>query len=277
MTRRGRRFRLAGVLLGLGLSVAACAGLGRVDVQEARTGERVVRVKSTMTFDQLAKEIWGDGLRGPELARLARLPYERPVPKGTLLVVPGAGPATVREADRFYDEGVTAASTKDYEAAVAAFQACLKRAPDRVDAKYNLGLAQAELGQLDEAVAALEDVVRIRPDHAESRYALGSVLHKRKSYDRALSEFETALEKDPGLAKAAFAAARTLEDLGDDAAARAAWERFLDRFPHDRLAGAAANRLTALQPGGKGGGKSGGKGGGDSTGDGKNAKGSSRR
>ena len=250
MTARLRQIRSAAVLVGIGLGVAACAGLGKVEVKEARTGERVVRVKSTMTFDQLAMEVWGDGLRGPELARLARLPYERPVPKGTLLVVPGAGPAGMREADKLYDEGVTAASTKDYEAAVAAFRACLKRTPDRVDAKYNLGLSLAELGQLDEAVAMLEDVVRVRPDHAESRYALGSVLHKRKSYDRALSEFETALEKDPGLAKAAFAAARTLEDLKDDAAARAAWERFLDRFPHDRLAGAAANRLAALQAGG---------------------------
>ena len=247
------RLRFAGILVGLALGVAACAGLGKVDVQEAQTGERIVRVKSTMTFDQLAMEVWGDGLRGPELARLAHLPYERPVPRGTLLVVPGAGPANVREADRRYAEGVTAASTKDYAAAVAAFRACLKRAPDRVDAKYNLGLSLAELGKLDEAVAELEDVVRIRPDHAESRYALGSVLHKRKSYDRALSEFKTALEKDPSLAKAAFGAARALEDLKDDVAAEAAWKRFLDRFPHDRLAGAAANRLSALQ--GKGGAK----------------------
>lgn len=248
--RRGVRFAATlAVAAGLAGLAAGCATFGGVEILEAQTGERIVRVRSAMPFDRLAEEIWGDAARGAELARLARLPYERPVPRGTVLVVPGAGPANLRESDRLYEEGMAAAAAKDYSAAVDAFRACLKRTPDRIDAQLNLGLALAETGELDDAIARLEDVVRARPRHAESRYALGTVLHKRKSHGRALSEFEAAFEADPGLAKAAFAAARTLEDLGDEAAARAAWQRFLDRFPKDRLAGEASRRLSALSPG----------------------------
>lgn len=243
-----RRIAVAAVLW----VAAGCASMGGVEMREAQSGERIVRVRTSMSFDRLAEEVWGDKSRGPELARLANLPYAEPVPKGTLLVVPGAGPVALREADKLYEEGLAAAATKDYGAAVTAFRACLKRTPDRVDAKYNLGLALAEMGRLNDSVAVLEDVVRVRPHHAESRYAFGSVLHKRKSYDRALSEFEAALEEDPAMAKAAFASARTLEDLGDKVAARAAWQRFLDQFPRDRLAADAARRLTALDEGKRG-------------------------
>lgn len=252
-----RRGRLVAALAGAAALASACATFGGVEILEAQTGERIVRVRSAMPFDRLAEEVWGDAGRGEELARLARLPYERPVPRGTVLVVPGAGPTNLRESDRLYEEGMAAAAAKDYDAAVDAFRACLKRTPDRLDAKLNLGLALAEAGDSAEATGVLEDVVRARPRHAESRYALGSVLHKRKSYGRALSEFEAAFEADPGLAKAAFAAARTLEDLGDEAAARAAWQRFLDRFPKDRLSGEASRRLSALTSGSGGGKKKG--------------------
>lgn len=257
MTRAGRVARLTAALAGAAALASACATFGGVEVLEAQTGERIVRVRSAMPFDRLAEEVWGDASRGEELARLARLPYERPVPRGTVLVVPGAGPANLRDSDRLYEEGMAAAAAKDYDAAVDAFRACLKRTPERLDAKLNLGLALAETGKLGDATGILEDVVRARPRHAESRYALGSVLHKRKAYGRALSEFEAAFEADPGLAKAAFAAARTLEDLGDVAAARAAWQRFLDRFPKDRLSGEASRRLSALTAGTGGGKKKG--------------------
>ena len=240
--------RFARLLVGLAaLSLAGCASFGRVEILEARTGERVVRVRSTQSFDDLALAIFGDASRGRELAALARMPYERPVPRGTVLVVPGAGPAKLREADALYQQGVAAAATKDYVEAARLFRECLKRDPDRIEAAYNLGLALAENGELREATTVLEEVVRARPDHAESRYGLGSVLHVRKEYARALSEFEAAYEADPSMAKAAYAAARTLEDLEDPAAARAAWKRFLERFPHDRLARDAANRLAALE------------------------------
>lgn len=229
------------------LTLASCASFRRVEVVESDNGERTVRVLATQSFDELSREIWGDESRGRELAELADLPYDRPVPRGTVLVVPGAGSTSQREADRLYDEGMAAAAAKDYSHAVRSFRDCLARDRTRVDARVSLGLVMAEAGQLESATTILEDVAAEHPQRAETRYALGSVLRARKSYGRALSEFEAALEADPGHAKAAYAAARTLEDLKDVPGARGAWERFLERFPRDPLAAEASRRLSALE------------------------------
>jgi tetratricopeptide (TPR) repeat protein len=229
--------------------LASCASLRKVEVVESETGERTVRVRATQSFDQLAREIWGDETRGRELADLAQLPYDRPVPAGTVLVVPGAGSVSKREADRLYDEAVVAATAKDYGEAVRKFRACLARDPGRVDARIRLGLVMADAGDPEAATTLLADVAEEHPRSAEAHYALGSVFRRRKSFGRALSEFETALDADPLHAKAAYAAARTLEDMKDVPGARALWERFLDRFPKDPLAADAQRRLSALERG----------------------------
>ncbi|MFN8177874.1 MAG: tetratricopeptide repeat protein [bacterium] len=231
-----------------------CASTGGVEIVEARTGEEVVRVRSSCSFDELAKEVWGDERRGQELAVLAHLPYDRPVPRGTVLVLPSTtGPAptaaNARQADARFRDGLAAAKSGAYSRAAAQFREALALDPGRIEVRFNLGLALLEIGELSESTTILEEVARLRPKHAESRYALGAVLRKRRAYQRALEEFEATLEIEPGHRNAAFARARTLEDLGAIDRAEDAWKRFLDRFPHDPLAKEASRRLAALKAG----------------------------
>ena len=241
-----RRLRLILCCTGVALALASCASFRKVEVGESESGERTVRVLADQSFDQLAQEVWGDATRGRELAEIAQLPYDQPVPRGTVLVVPGAGSTSQRDADRLYDEGMAAAASKDYSHAVKSLRACLELDPHRVDARVSLGVVMGDAGELEAATTILEDVAAEHPKRADARYALGSVLRMRKSYSRALSEFESALEADPGHSKAAFASARTLEDMKDLPGARALYERFLDRFPRDPMAAEASRRLAAL-------------------------------
>jgi tetratricopeptide (TPR) repeat protein len=228
-----------------------CASMRSAEVVRASTGEEVLRVRSTCTFDQLAKEVWGDERRGRELAALARLPYDRPVPRGTVLVLsptsaPPAGVDSARHADQEFREGLAAAKSGGYARAAAHFREARALDPDRVEIRFNLGLALLETGEVTEATTLLEGVVKERPQHAESHYALGAVLRKRRAYERALEEFQTTLDLDPSHRKAAYAEARTLEDMGDTARAADAWRSFLRRFPNDPLAPDARRRLAAL-------------------------------
>jgi tetratricopeptide (TPR) repeat protein len=253
MTGVSRARTAALVFAGTCLLAAGCATTG-VEVMQARTGEQVVRVRSSCTPADLAKQVWGDPQRGAEIAALARLPADQPVPRGTVIVLPGTGSAAMEtdytgRADNHFRDGLAAAKTGSYGQAAAHFREALLLDPQRVEVRFNLGLALMGDGQLSEATPVLEEVARQRPKHAESRYALGALLRKRRMFDRALGEFDATLAIDPDHRKAAYARARTLEDMGQNAKAEEAWKRFLGRFPRDPLAPEANRRLAALKSG----------------------------
>src|SRR5262249_25254917 len=161
-----KRARLAAVsAIGLALASAGCAstGGGGIQVEMARTGEQVVHVNSSCSFDDVARRVWGNEQRGREIAAMARLPYDQPVPRGTLLALPPADPETVAKdtqatADTRFRAGVAAAKNGSNAEAIARFREALLLDPQRVDIRFNLGLALLEDGQLTEATPILEEV-----------------------------------------------------------------------------------------------------------------------
>lgn len=234
------------------LLFSGCATFPPLQIDTARTGETVVRVRSSRSFDDVAETVYGDPSFGPALAELAGLPYDDPIPRGELLILPPAEElqdrlALVRTAEAAFAEGLAAVDRGAYRAAADRFRAALDAAPHRADIRYNLGLALLKAGDPAAATPVLEEAARLRPDHADSRYAFGSVLRQRRAYDRALAEFRAAAGLDPDHAAAAYAIARTLEDEGELPDAKRAYRAFLLRFGNHELARGAQARLEALE------------------------------
>jgi tetratricopeptide (TPR) repeat protein len=241
------------VVLAAGLA-AGIAGCAAPRVRESASGQIVVEARRAQTFDELAREIYGDATLGRAVAEASRMPYAAGVPKGALLVLPpkeglGDRVASERRADELFQAGLAAADAGAYHEAAESFRESLAITPGRGDVLYNLGLALLQSGDYEGATSALEEAREDRPDDPEIHYALGSLYRKRRAWQRALDEFDATLEKNSGHAKAAFARARTLADMGKTADAERAFRSFLLDFPKDTWADRARQELAALEAG----------------------------
>jgi Flp pilus assembly protein TadD len=236
-------------------SLTGCATVSGPPIERTSTGEIIVRVRSSTSFDDLADHVYGDPSLGRSVARVAHLPYDDGAKAGMVLVLPIKEVLEKRltvatDSDRSFEQGLAAADAGSYRVAADHFREALSRSPGRMDVRYNLGLALMQAGELTEATEILESVARARPEDADSRYAFGSLLRKRNAQKRALGEFEAACRLDPKHANAAYARARTLEDLGREEEAEQAWVQFLESFPKDPMADSARRSLAELRGGG---------------------------
>ena len=248
---RGR----AALVAALALGAAGCATLGgSARVRESSSGQIVVEVRGPQTFDELARQVYGDATLGRAVAEASRLPYADGVPRGALLVLPPVEKlqdrvAVERRSDELFRAGLDAADAGAYREAAENFRASLEITPNRPDVLYKLGLALLQAGEYESATSALLEAAEHRPDDPEVHYALGSLYRKRRAYRRALEEFEATLRKDRRHAKAAFARARTLVDLGEVSKAEHAYRSFLRDFPDDPWADRARQDLADLEEG----------------------------
>jgi len=241
------------------LLAAGCAPLsggtrrsGPPVVEQAGTGEVVVRVGSPIEFDDVARLVYDDASLGPAIAELSRLPYAEPVPAGSVLVLPPASElATKRRAAKdtedLFRKGLASADLGAYEEAAGFFREALAKSPGRADIQYNYGLALSQAGELNEATRALQRAAAQRPGDADYRYAYGSVLRRWREHERALTEFDAALAIDSDHASAAYARAMSLEDLERPSDALRAWRRFVDDFPSHKLRPEADAAIARLE------------------------------
>ncbi|HWB74802.1 MAG TPA: tetratricopeptide repeat protein [Nannocystaceae bacterium] len=85
----------------------------------------------------------------------------------------------------------------DFEGAIVAFTATLKRDPDDLDARLGLARAQQRAGKLPEAAKQLELLSQAVPDSNVVWAEWGSVLAKQGDLPGALAKFDKALAIDP--------------------------------------------------------------------------------
>jgi len=247
--------RRLGLLAAVAFAAAGCATVGgSARVRDTSSGQIVVEVRAPQTFDELARQVYGDATLGRAVAEASRLPYEDGAPRGALLVLPpkeklAERVAVERRSDELFRAGLQAADAGAYREAAESFRASLEITPGRPDVLYNLGLAALQAGDYEEATSALQEALESRPDDPRVHYALGSLYRKRRAWRRALDEFDAVLRADPDHAKAAFARARTLADLGELGKAGRAYEEFLRDFPNDPWTERARQDLAALEAG----------------------------
>ncbi len=159
--------------------------------------------------------------------------------------------------------------------AVATYQSLIKLAPNAAQPKYELSQAYMALGKLDEARAAAEAAVAADSRHAAARLLLARILLRQEDAASAESvvadlvkEFPNAadvkeieadlamLKNDPQRAlvlyrdarkiadsrRLAAAEARALAESGDQQAAAATLEQWIERNPRDTAARLELNR-----------------------------------
>jgi len=84
------------------------------------------------------------------------------------------------------------------------------------------------LGRTEDALNAFHEALKISPDDAEIHYNLGSVLSATNQWESALAEFETANFLEPNLPEPYLGFGYVYKQMGRDAEAIEALERFLE-------------------------------------------------
>jgi tetratricopeptide (TPR) repeat protein/predicted Ser/Thr protein kinase len=115
-------------------------------------------------------------------------------------------PAVLAERDRLYLKAVTATATRDFSAAVAAYEEIARRWPETASAYVDLGRAYERRGQPDDskrATAAYIEATKRNSKYAAAYLRVANLYARQKEYDSALAAFNEAesIYKDRGLAE----------------------------------------------------------------------------
>jgi tetratricopeptide (TPR) repeat protein len=109
---------------------------------------------------------------------------------------PGAGGESPRPIPPAMLEGMLRAAHQaldagQYQQAIAAYKAVLKRQPDNVDAITHLGVILAVAGHADGALEAFDRALAIQPDYPHALWDKGRVLYEqRQDYAGAIAAWE---------------------------------------------------------------------------------------
>ena len=140
--------------------------------------------------------------------------------------------------------GDTELANGNLDAALADYQACLKRDPTRVKAYINLAEVFSALNQPAQAEGAIARALKTPVMTADDFSNLGIVLMKMNQPDRALPAFSTAVTMDPSSPTYLFNQANALSAVGQLDKAEATFRRCIALAP--TLAGAHTGLGIAL-------------------------------
>ena len=102
----------------------------------------------------------------------------------------------------------------DFDSAVAAMHAVVKKFPSFAPAQHHLGDLLIESGDIDGAEAAFQRAVALREESPEGHVGLGRVALERSDYAAAVTALEHALSLQPGHKMAAFLVGGAYRRLG---------------------------------------------------------------
>jgi tetratricopeptide (TPR) repeat protein len=101
-----------------------------------------------------------------------------------------------------FEEGIAALDRKDYDRAIACFDACLHQDPNDVSALGNRGLAHAEKKDYDRAIADCSSAIYLNQRIAILYVIRANACCGKKEYDRAIADYTSAIALDTKLAAA---------------------------------------------------------------------------
>ena len=182
-----------------------------------------------------------------------------------------------------FDEGVAASRAKDYDGAIAKFQAALAAQPQCHECYYNIGYALLQKKDEKGAEEQWKKALEIRADHAETLNALATLYNQQKRFDEATAvsakaaagggtgsadaiynqgiilwnagkiaeakvKFEEATKADPNHADARFQFGMALLNEGNVPEAVAQFEAYMKMAPSGQFAAQAKAMLAQLKP-----------------------------
>lgn len=242
-----RRHRISLVLLAALLVAGGCSQFGKPDAEYVLEHE----VASGETAEEIARNYYGDPARARDIIRYNHLDDDY-VASGDTLKVPMSQEDMVglRQRERArtpFNRALELVERGSFLDASTMFKEALVLDPGFVDAYYNLGVTYQRMKAFPEAADAFEHAVKLDPRRAEYRYALGSVRFHQQEYAKALEAFRGALAINALHTKAQYSLATTLEKLGRDDEAIAAWRRYLEIDDDSEWARQARQRLEDLE------------------------------
>ena len=119
------------------------------------------------------------------------------------------------------------------QAAVDAYRAILKEAPETCACWSNLGMALRTLDRKDEGLAVLREGARVCPRSVELNYNLGNALNEADDHEGALKHYRAAWTFKPDHLEAARACGAKLLRLERFDEAVEHYGAALDRHPDD--------------------------------------------
>ena len=131
----------------------------------------------------------------------------------------------------------------------AALQRALALDPDNARIHLTLGRVAQAMGADAEARGWFEAAVALAPENRRNHAVLAELLAANGEHGEAIAAFQTAIAVDSTYGRALFGLARSYEAVGRRPAAAAAYDRFLEVWPHrDARKAAARKRLRELAP-----------------------------
>jgi protein O-GlcNAc transferase len=112
-----------------------------------------------------------------------------------------------------YDSGNTCLAAKQYERALADYDAALRLDPHLLEARCNRGLSLLGLDRPGEALESFTTALTSRPDFAEAFHGRGRALRALGRKENALADFDQALQLLPDSADILYRRAAVLREL----------------------------------------------------------------
>lgn len=143
-----------------------------------------------------------------------------------LVVLVLAGCGDTISVEEHFAKGNEFTQAREYDKAIAEFEAALKRDPKNVSAMSNLGVVYYHLGRLDEAIAQYQKAIELAPEDADIRSNLAAAYVQKGELDSALEQYQAAVNANPQLAEAHFGLGVVYQQMGKTAEAIQAFEKF---------------------------------------------------
>ena len=107
-----------------------------------------------------------------------------------------ARPASVKNADFWFDKGALCATYGNDQAAIKYFQKALALDPNRSDAVFEQGISYGQLGQFDKAVTLVDRAIEMDPENGLYHYGRGRVHLLAGNDELAEVDFQKAARLD---------------------------------------------------------------------------------
>jgi tetratricopeptide (TPR) repeat protein len=110
--------------------------------------------------------------------------------------------ANPRDASGYYMRGVAYGNNRDFDRAIDDFSLAIKLNPKDPDVFNDRGQAYGEKRQFDRALADFAEAIRLDPKHADAHCNRAIVRVTTKEYQKAVEGYTEAIRLDPGHARA---------------------------------------------------------------------------
>jgi len=184
------------------------------------------------TLGQIADNYYGDPGRASEIASENGISDPDRIIPGSVLRLQFSQSEWAAARQRAtalvaYNKGVDFFGQDRLAEAEKQFTLALQTAPELAAAKYNLALVHLKRGKHTKGLVLLENLTDLRPTNSDYRFALGHALFQLTRFSEAAQQFQILTDARPNHKRGVFSLARSLQEAGNKAGAKAAWQRYL--------------------------------------------------